>query len=148
VLGDLYKRVKKEYKLPLNKLEKISEGLKRYYSSREREEYIKRICVGEKEESYSESEYKLYVSIYLENSILSSSLKKSEVCHYLDEGCICIKCKKKRMKVFEELKLGKKIEGKIQHNNNEKKIQDKNNKPNNILEKKTIYKKMHKMIFM
>ena len=113
---DLYKKFKEQYRVPLNLFEEIkeSETLKFYYSEKERNEYLE---FWEKRKmnsifrSYTKEEFALYNELSVENKYLSETHTE----HYIDMGCICVACSKKRRKVVNKIKNGEKIEGKIIH---------------------------------
>ena len=90
-----------------NYLQLISECkyLTFYYSSSEKEKYIEDWSkkTTDSVTGYTLSEYKLYVSIYLENQSIVDIQKE----HYLDTGCACNECSKKRNMLYQKLKLGK-----------------------------------------
>jgi hypothetical protein len=106
-LGELYKKVKESYLLPLNYYEELEkdDGLKRYYTEIERMEYLRYWNVKMTEQrhiGYTHTEYKLYVTICLENQSKSSIRK----CHYIDNGCQCVVCNGKRLKIKDFVNKG------------------------------------------
>jgi hypothetical protein len=114
-IGDLYKRFKSEYKLPLNHYQWIVEDeyLSFYYSEEEREEYLKewlkRVC--DKCETWTEKEYDFYKRISIEN-LTQNDIQKH---HYIDLGCTCKYCSSKRLEIIEKIKRGEEIKEKIIH---------------------------------
>jgi hypothetical protein len=115
IIGDIYLRFKKEYKIPSNYFENIKNDkyLCFYYSEEERKEYLK---LWENKLfgpviSYTESEYTFYVNLNLENQIYNDL--QSE--HYIDNGCLCKGCSFKRSLIFEKAKKGLVIKEKINH---------------------------------
>jgi len=115
-IGKLYKKFKSEYKIPINYLEQIKECkyLNYYYSPSEVKTYIDQWLKKTTDNTigYSEAEYNLYVSIYLENQYIADIQKE----HYLDTGCVCNECSKKRNILYQNLKSGKTVNiEKIEH---------------------------------
>jgi hypothetical protein len=115
LIGNLYKRFKIEYRLPSNYLELIKscKYFNFYLSQEERTNYIN--TWGKKISgpfiSYTPDEYKFYVNLYLENQYINDI--QSE--HYIDNGCFCSVCSKKRMDIFNKAKNGEKKFDKIIH---------------------------------
>ena len=99
-IGELYKKFKAEYKLPSNYIDLIKncKYFNFYYSEQERNEYLNiwraRLC--ESVLYYTESEYKFYVNLYLENQYINDI----QVEHYIDNGCFCELCSKKRNQIY------------------------------------------------
>jgi hypothetical protein len=114
-VGDLYRRFKSEYKLPLNHYQSIVEDeyLLFYYTEEEREEYLKewlkRVC--DKCDTWSEKEYDFYKRISIEN-LTQNDIQKH---HYIDLGCTCKYCSVKRLEIIEKIKRGEEIKEKIIH---------------------------------
>jgi hypothetical protein len=114
-IGDLYKKFKSEYKLPLNLYESIvkDDYLAFYYTEEEREEYLKewlkRVC--DKCETWSTKEYDFYKRISIEN-LTQNDIQKH---HYIDLGCTCKYCSTKRLEIIEKVKRGEEITEKIIH---------------------------------
>jgi hypothetical protein len=114
-IGELYKKFKAEYKLPNNYIDLIKncKYFNFYYNEQERNEYLNiwrsRLC----EESiyYNESEYKFYVNLYLENQYINDI----QVEHYVDNGCFCELCSKKRKNIYMRAKNGETKFEKIIH---------------------------------
>lgn len=131
-LGKLYKRFKKEYKIPQNYLEYIecSSTFIKYNSIQERNEYIQKwknktsnVYTG-----YNKTEYELYNQITLENQYYNDI----EYDHYKDNGCKCNICFKKRCYYRNLLERQIPTNIKISHNNmfNEPIKSSKNNRFN------------------
>jgi hypothetical protein len=127
-LAELYKRFKKEYKVPVNYLEKISQCpyINYYYSEEEKEKYLTKwresstdVYLG-----YNENEYKVYLNICIENQWK----KNIQTNHYLDEGCFCKSCSKKRQNMIINIRNGKPPSTKIIHVEEKKNINMKLNK--------------------
>jgi hypothetical protein len=116
IIGDIYSRFKKEYKLPSNYFEIIKNDkyLLFYYSEEERNKYLKlwESKLIEPVISYTDAEYAFYVNLNLENQFYSDI--QSE--HYIDNGCLCKGCSLKRRQIFEKAKKGIIIKEKINHN--------------------------------
>jgi len=114
-IGNLYNRFKMEYKIPSNYLEliKTCKYFNFYLSQEERTKYINnwenRKC--EPFISYTPDEYKFYVNLYFENQYLDYI----QVEHYIDSGCLCSACCKKRFEIFNRAKNGEKKFDRIIH---------------------------------
>jgi hypothetical protein len=117
-IGELYKRFKDEYKLPINyfNLIKNCKYFNFYYSEQERIQYFHKweskltlIAVP-----YTETEYNFYVILYLENQYINDIQTE----HYIDNGCFCNLCNEQRKKIYFKAKAGEKIYEKIIHNVN------------------------------
>jgi hypothetical protein len=115
IIGDIYSRFKKEYKIPFNYFEIIKNDkyLSFYYSEEERKEYLNlwEHKMFEPVISYTESEYAFYVNLNLENQVYNDL--QSE--HYIDNGCLCKGCSLNRSIIFENAKKGLVIKEKITH---------------------------------
>ena len=115
-IGNLYRRFKEEYKLPRNYLDMLTncKHLLFYYSETERNIYLQhwqnKICNNFN--PYSFDEYKFYINLYLENQIYNDI----QVEHYIDNGCVCVLCCKKRRQIFFRAKNGETKFDKIIHN--------------------------------
>jgi hypothetical protein len=95
--GPLYNRFKESYRLPRNYFDKMAAcpSLKYYLSEKERLDYINvwsNKVTDEYESFYTPEQYKFYIEVSCENKFLSDI----QADHYIDEGCICINCRKKR----------------------------------------------------
>jgi hypothetical protein len=115
LIGKLYNRFKTEYKIPTNYLESVKtcKYFNFYLSQEEREKYID---TWENKTSvpfvsYTPDEYKFYVNLYLENQYINDI--QSE--HYIDNGCLCSACSKKRTDIFNRAKQGENSFDKIIH---------------------------------
>jgi len=130
VIGELYRKFKEEYKIPYNYLELIKncKYFNFYLSEQERNEYINKWQnrMIDNFTPYTTDEYKLYVSIYLENQIYNDI----QFDHYIDSGCECTHCKIKRKNVFIKAHNGEQITEKIIHN---EVINETNTKKNDML---------------
>lgn len=119
-IGELYERFKKEYRIPYRHYLKIKESncLKYYYSKEERENYLKSWeHKTEKKEitCYTKKEYDFYLNVCIENKYYNNNIEWD---HYIDNGCLCMFCSKKRKEIVKKLKSGMKtINEKIIHDN-------------------------------
>jgi hypothetical protein len=116
VIGELYKKFKKEYRLPENYLEILKDNkyLNFYYSEKERNQYINYWSnkKADKVIPYTKEEYEFYIKLCLENQYYNDIQYE----HYIDNGCGCNACKNKRQELFFKAKRGEKITEKIIHN--------------------------------
>jgi hypothetical protein len=114
-IGELYKRFKLEYKIPSNYVDliKTCKYFNFYLSPNERTEYIQNLENKKSASfiSYTPDEYKFYVNLYLENQYINDI----QVEHYIDNGCICSVCYKKRTEIFNKAKKGEHKFDKIIH---------------------------------
>jgi hypothetical protein len=105
-IGDLYKRFKMEYKIPINYLNDIKncKYFNFYYNEEERNNYLKswtqKIC--EISVPYTIDEYKFYINLCLENQYINDV----QIEHYIDNGCFCKLCSDKRREIFFKVKNG------------------------------------------
>ena len=101
-LGPLYEKFKQEYRIPANYLRQIKECkyLNYYYSPEEKKSYIEKWLQKEACDctwsGYSDSEYAIYNNICIENQWR----KDVQTEHYLDTGCRCQACTRKRKIIF------------------------------------------------
>jgi hypothetical protein len=115
-IGELYKRFKKEYKLPCNYYEmlKIDKYLKFYYSEEERSNYLEewryKLCYDDFF-PYTKVEYKFYINLCLENQFYNDL----QLDHYIDNGCFCKGCSVKRRDIYFKALNGEQITEKILH---------------------------------
>ncbi len=104
-LGNLYAVFKREYKIPeayLNTVQDLDSQFSYYLSDKERAAYIakwKTACLPDNcsSESFAEQEYAFYSQLSRENSYMDKVERTEE--HYLDEGCVCDACMKRRKEV-------------------------------------------------
>ena len=114
-IGELYNQFKKEYKLPSNYLDMITNDkyFNFYYSELERNNYVnvwkKRLTTDFL--PYTESEYRFYINLCLENQYINDI----DIDHYIDNGCFCEYCNAKRKDLYFRAKLGEKNFEKIIH---------------------------------
>jgi hypothetical protein len=108
VIGELYNRVKQEYLIPNNYLEEIQESqcYMYYMTQKEQTEYYEKWGKkkGQEWRGYTKEEYSFYQRISKENK------HKSEIQseHYLDSGCMCSTCNKKRYLLLKRVKSNEK----------------------------------------
>jgi hypothetical protein len=112
----VYANFKNNYKIPNNLLENIknSPSLLYYLNDEERNDYIQywqNKSIGENHTPYTEDEYNLYNKITLENHHMS----EIQTDHYMDCGCICLACQRKRRIVLEKVKRGELTKERIIH---------------------------------
>jgi hypothetical protein len=115
-IGYLYKRFKQEYRLPINFFELIKECkyLNFYYDETERNNYINywsNKLSNDFFTPYTKSEYNFYMNLCLENQYINDIQNE----HYIDNGCFCNYCTKKRKDIFFKAKSGVKVFEKIIH---------------------------------
>lgn len=113
---DVYTNFKSNYKIPSNLLENIknSPSLSYYLNDEERNDYIQTWQNKSTDEShtpYTNDEYNLYNKITLENHHMS----EIQTDHYMDCGCVCVACERKRKIVLEKLKREEKTKERIIH---------------------------------
>jgi hypothetical protein len=137
-IGELYKKFKREYRIPINYIDIIKKDkyLNFYYNDNEKTKYTESWSnkATIKFTPYTETEYKFYMNLCLENQYINDI----QIDHYIDNGCFCKLCDEKRNNIFLKAKSGQTIFDKIIHVElvNEVKL-EKISKINNNL-KKTI----------
>lgn len=122
-ISTLFKKFKNNYNLPINYFDEINnEKLNYYLSHEEKLNYINKWCnkLTETFIPFSKDEYIFYHKITSENQIYFNIQKK----HYMDEGCHCLFCSKKRNKLLFKVKNKQTITEAdfIVHTKNNKKI--------------------------
>jgi hypothetical protein len=116
-IGELYKRFKNEYMLPINYYNQMKNDkyLNFYYNELERNKYLEqwlpKLSMVEAM-PYSEDEFKFYINLCLENQYINDV----QIDHYIDNGCFCEYCSKKRREIYFAAKAGVKNFNKINHN--------------------------------
>ena len=114
-LKDLYQRFKAVYKIPANYITQIENCpyFKYYLSYDEQVAYISKLRAKETAQvlGYSQSEYKIYLNICLENQWNTSV----DTNHYLDEGCTCRACCKQRRLIVVKARRGEPPKEKLTH---------------------------------
>jgi len=113
---DVYTNFKNNYKIPNNLLENIinSASLSYYLNDEERNEYIQlwqNKSISESHTPYTYDEYNLYNTITLDNHHMS----EIQTDHYIDCGCVCVACERKRKIVLEKVKRGENTKERIIH---------------------------------
>lgn len=141
-IGELYKKFKREYRLPSNYFDMIAncKYFNFYYTEEERNNYLnewKRKLTSDFT-PYTESEYDFYVILYLENQYINDFQPD----HYIDDGCLCNLCKAKRRDTFFKAKKGIQITEKITHNVLvQENVQQRNTRMLELIKKKIVEKK-------
>ena len=121
VIKTLFSRFKENYRIPANLLSSIEncDKLKYYYSPQEREEYLNtwRSKQTVSFNPFSENEYRLYMELSIENQHIGEIQRN----HYMDVGCVCIGCSRKRRQILYKMSTGQTVNEVIDHNraNNE-----------------------------
>jgi hypothetical protein len=120
-IGELYKKFKENYKLPINYYELIKNNkyLNFYYNNEEKNKYLN---MWENKttvffQPYTLNEYNFYIQLCLENQ----SIADVDYNHYIDNGCFCKLCTLKRKNIYFKAKKGETIFEKIIHENSIKK---------------------------
>lgn len=140
-IGELYKKFKQQYRLPSNYIDIIRNDkyFNFYYSELERNNYISSwncklstVCIP-----YTEHEYKFYMNLCLENQYINDI----QIDHYIDNGCFCKYCTKKRREIYFKAKDGEKNFEKIIHI--EVVNEEREKKINTIVEKVKTIKQNH-----
>jgi len=115
-IQNLYRLFKQEYKIPINLFNLIEEdeNLKYYYNENERIKYLNNWTnktINTEFKTMNPNEYLMYTSIAIDNQYLSVVQQD----HYLDLGCLCLYCCKKRKNILMRLSRGEKVEDRIVH---------------------------------
>ena len=115
-IQNLYKLFKQEYKIPINlfNLIKEDENLKYYYNEIERIKYLNNWTnkmINTEFKIMNPVEYSMYTNVAIDNQYLSVIQQD----HYLDLGCLCLCCCKKRKNILIRLSRGEKVEDRIVH---------------------------------
>lgn len=114
-IGYIYNKFKEEYKIPINYLENIKKCkyFNYYYNEEERNKYLNMWSSNQTDAyiPYNEEEYKFYINLCLENQYIYDIQTQ----HYIDNGCFCKYCNKKRRELFLKAKSGEKITDRIIH---------------------------------
>ena len=114
-LKDLYQRFKSTYKIPSNYITQIENCpyFKYYLSGEEQATYLSNLRAKECAPviGYSQSEYKIYLNICLENQWDTSI----DTAHYLDDGCTCRACCKQRRIIIVKARRGEPPKEKLTH---------------------------------
>jgi hypothetical protein len=146
-IGQLYKIFKDEYKLPSNYLDIIKNDkyFNFYYNDLERINYLNtwKDRLTTEFIPYTESEYNFYMNLCLENQYINDI----DIDHYIDNGCFCIFCSKKRKDIYFKCKSGEKIFDKIIHSEVVAEIKNEKIKEINTKIKSTIKEHLKKHKF-
>ena len=115
-INQLFSLFKQYYKIPINLFQIIEndENFQYYYSEQERKEYFDIWSTKINKTPaivFTPEEYIFYSVIALENQYIS----EIQMDHYIDLGCLCIGCSRKRGLLLMKLKKGEKITEKINH---------------------------------
>lgn len=115
-IQNLYKLFKQEYKIHSNLLKLIEddENLKYYYTEDERTKYLNSWNTKINSNVFKTmtiDEYSMYTIISIDNQYLNVVQQD----HYLDLGCLCLCCCKKRKNILMRLSRGEKVEDRIVH---------------------------------
>jgi len=116
-INRIFSLFKQYYKIPVNLLESIENdvALKYYYSDQERNEYFnswREKINNTPAVTFTPDEYIFYSNIALENHYIS----EIQLDHYIDTGCLCMGCCRKRGLLLMKLRRGEQITEKINHN--------------------------------
>jgi hypothetical protein len=123
-IGELYKKFKSEYQLPINFFENIKtcKYFNFYYNEEERTQYLdiwkNRLC--QEVTSYTNNEFIFYMKICLENQYINDI----QIEHYIDNGCFCKYCSLKRKDIYFRAKKGETNFEKIIHTEVINKVQE------------------------
>jgi len=115
-INHIFSLFKQYYRIPVNLLESIEndDALKYYYSEQERNEYFNfwRARVNyTRAVTFTPEEFVFYSDIALENKYIN----EIQLDHYIDLGCLCMGCCRKRGLLLIKLQRGEHITEKINH---------------------------------
>jgi len=114
-IGELYKKFKSEYKLPINFFENIKtcKYFNFYYNEEERINYLNawQNKLSQEFQPYTQTEFIFYMQICLENQYINDV----QIEHYVDNGCFCKYCSLKRKDIYFKAKNGETQFEKIIH---------------------------------
>jgi hypothetical protein len=119
-IGEIYTNFKENYRLPYSYYLLLNDSslLNYYYNEDEKKMYLSRWI--EKIDNninmipFTKIEYDFYLKISIENIYYNNFIQSD---HYMDNGCLCKFCFKKRKEIIDKLKRGVKIVNeKIIHN--------------------------------
>ena len=115
-IGQLFRRFKQIYRLPINFYENIKhcKYLNYYYSNSEKQNYLNEWLnkITEHFDPFTVNEYQFYLKFSIENKYYNDFQTE----HYTDYGCLCRLCSKKRSEILDNVKKGIVIYDKINHN--------------------------------
>jgi hypothetical protein len=115
-INQIFSLFKQSYRIPKNLLEFIEndDSLKYYYSDYERTQYINSWKMKMNNDffiTFTPEEYVFYSHIALDNQYIS----EIQLDHYIDLGCLCMGCCRKRGLLLIKLQRGEQINEKINH---------------------------------
>jgi hypothetical protein len=115
-LKDIFSTFKQNYKIPINLFEMIEndENLNYYYSNYEKTQYLNdwRLNLNNQVvKTFTSEEYVFYMDIALDNQYMGEIHME----HYIDLGCLCNACCRKRARILIRLKNGETVDEKINH---------------------------------
>jgi len=115
-INHLFSLFKQYFKIPINLFEMIEndQSLQYYYSDEERKVYLdiwRKKINKTPAIAFTPEEYVFYSDIALDNQYIN----EIQMDHYIDLGCLCIGCCRKRGLLLMKLKRGEKISEKINH---------------------------------
>ena len=114
-ISNLYNNFKSSYKIPNNLLEeiKLDINLNYYYTQEERDNYINEWTEKKEQDIivFNRMEYDFYLKISKQNRKEYNIMLN----HYIDIGCRCKICDKKRKEILESVKIGEYVNEKINH---------------------------------
>lgn len=115
-ISNIYKRFKEHYRIPQNFLELIQscKNMNYYLSPQEIQLYIQSWKNKQTGEfiALDEKEYKIYNEITRENQHISDIQRN----HYMDVGCSCVGCSRKRNIILGKVNRGENVTEAIDHN--------------------------------
>ena len=115
-LKDIFSIFKQKYRIPINLFEMIEndENLNYYYSNYEKKHYLNawRLKINNQVvKTFTSEEYVFYMDIALDNQYMGEIHME----HYIDLGCLCNACCRKRARILIRLKNGETVDEKINH---------------------------------
>ena len=115
-INQLFSQFKQNYKIPINLLEQIEEdhNLQYYYSVEERKSYLhswRQKMNTTVTTTFTPEEYDFYSDIALDNQYIN----EIQLDHYIDLGCLCMGCCRKRGLLLVKVRNGETINEKIDH---------------------------------
>lgn len=116
LLGEKYNEFKSNYRLPINFYELVRKdsNLCYYLNEKERKNYLEKWYKKLQSDvflSFTQMEYNFYLEITKKNQFYDSIERN----HYIDNGCFCKACSKKREELYLNAVKGETIKDKIIH---------------------------------
>lgn len=116
-IGGLYKKFKAAYQMPSNYISLLQKDkyFNFYYNKEERNNYLSywmSKVVNVEFDAFTNTEFAFYMRLCLENQYINDM----QLEHYIDNGCFCVHCTKKRRDIYFRAKAGEKEFEKIIHN--------------------------------